>query len=172
MVIKIHINTLLLIILALFMLVISIVLIRISIQIGNNKNAASQNTLFDFLKFQQTNHSSSLGQPIIQSDFFKKSIAHAENVIKGIIGADEYAKEDRQGSDVIRRFMYLTDAEKKSLLTSINYYQSDPMIYSEAEKEFRRISSQRMIPLWVAILDDAMNKNIDQVNPSLGLKVA
>lgn len=170
--IRIHINTILFILCSLALILIAIMAVRISVQIGNAK---AQNTLFDFLKFQQanTNNSSTGNQPVVQSDFFKKSMAHTENVIKGIISADEYAKEDKQGNEVIRRFMYLNDAEKKTLLSSLNYYQSDPMIYSEAEREFRKISTQKSIPLWIAILEDAMNKNIPQAdNPSLNLKVA
>lgn len=170
--IKIHINTLLLILLTITLVVIAIVLVRISIQIKDAKTQMHNNVLFDLFRFQQTNGgNANQHQPLVQSDFFKKSMTHAENVIKGLISADEYAKEDRQGNDIIRKFMYLNDEERKALLNSINYYQSDPIVYSEAEREFRRISQQKMIPLWIAILDDAMNKN-NQKDPSSVLRVA
>ena len=167
--IRISVNTLLLIILVVILIAILIVLIRISYQLRKRQEQSSQNALFDYLKFQHTNTGSS--QANVQSNFFKKSMMHAENVIRGIINADDYTKEDKQGSDIIRSFMYLGDDEKNKLLTSLNYYQSDPMIYSESEKEFRKISAQKQIPLWIVILQGAMNK-LQASDPSSVLKVA
>lgn len=96
--------------------------------------------------------------PAVQSDFFKKSILHTENIIKGIIPVDDYLKEEKNGSDVVRTFAMFSPSEKNSLLSMLNYYQSDPILYSASEKQFRTISAAENLPLWIIILREAMKK--------------
>lgn len=158
--IKINITNILLGILALLL---SANLIMICVIASRMRKSNSKANPFQFPlannESEKNNQSITNPSVSVQSDFFKRSIIHAENVIRGITKADDYAKESKAGSDIVREFMYLTETEKQSLMTALNYYQSDPLVFSDVEKEFRRISAQTMIPLWIVIIRDAMEKS-------------
>lgn len=107
----------------------------------------------------------------MQSDFFMRSISHAENVAKGNIDATDYITENKQGSYVVHNLKLLNEKERNDLCNCINYYLSDPMLLSDTEKMCRTISVTEHLPLWIAILREAMRKNNIEVNSNNMLKV-
>lgn len=149
------------------LLLVAILAIQISLLQKLNRNANMQyagqfQNPYQFPTYQQQampmHNMQSMPQASMQSDFFKRSIAHAENVINGSMSIDEYASGNKPGSDIARAFMYLSGSERQSLVPALNYYQSDPFVYSEAEREFRASNIKTRIPLWLLIIQDSMKK--------------
>lgn len=156
----VRLNTILLISITILLFCILIVLIVIASKSGSKLPSSSPVYIpFPMGNIQQPNSSYPSNDKSIspQSDFFKRSMTHAEEVIKGNISLNGFLQGN--GKEIILLFMLLNDAEKKKLLQTINYFQSDPLIYADTENEFRRVSIQSKLPIWLVILSEAMKKN-------------
>lgn len=148
--ITINIRTLLLVLIAIVLVIILILLFNISAKLSKlNKKAAKEKKAT-----AQFNISREINSPI--SDFFLRSMDYVEKVVTG---QSVIHDEDARNSDIVHRFRLLNPQERQHVINTINYYQSDPLILSSIEKEFRNISIQEKLPLYLVILKSAMQKN-------------
>jgi hypothetical protein len=89
-----------------------------------------------------------------QTNFFAKSIDHAEKNLTGKIYLDGY----RYGGamDLTR----IDDNTKKSIIIAMKYMMIDPVGARDVEQKFRLISEQENVPLWFVILHESIKKLI------------
>lgn len=147
----IKLNTILLITIVVLLFAILISLIIIAARTGN------KNYEIHHLDKNQINSNDPKRLINSKSDFFTRSMAHAEDVVAGAIPIT--GSFTGGGESIIHSFMILNDTEKKKIMQTMNFFQSDPLIYSDIEDEFRRISVQDRLPIWLVILSEAMKRN-------------
>ena len=107
----------------------------------------------------QNNNQTSLSQSSCnidspQTEFFKKSMEHAEKVLMGNVYLDGY----RYGSGI--DLTKLNDDTKRSIIISMQYMMIEPITSRNIEHEFRLISEQENVPLWFVILHRGIKKLI------------
>lgn len=93
-----------------------------------------------------------------QTEFFRKSVEHAEKVLMGNVYLDAY----KYGSAV--DLTKLDSVTKQSIIVSMKYMMIDPVGSRNIEERFRIIRDQENVPLWFVILHEAINKLIPTEN--------
>jgi len=89
-----------------------------------------------------------------QTNFFAKSIDHAEKVLMGKVYLDGY----KFGSSI--DLTRLDDATKKSAIIAMKYMMIDPIGARNIESRFRAIAESENVPLWFVILHESIKKLI------------
>lgn len=95
-----------------------------------------------------------------QTDFFKKSVIHAEKVLYNNVFLDAY--KHRHSVDLTK----IDEATKKSIVVAMQYMMIDPINSKSVEQTFRMISEQENVPLWFVILHEGIKKIIPLENAS------
>lgn len=102
-----------------------------------------------------------------QTDFFMKSVNHAEDVLKTKMILDKY----KYGN-----FMDLTKVDnqtKQAIVIAIKYMSIEPVKAKAIEQQYRSVSETEKVPLWFVILHEAIKKvmssNEEQVSEFVNL---
>lgn len=93
------------------------------------------------------------------TDFFKKSVEHAEKVLY----ADNSIKNGEQinfGTPLFDMISTLNESTKKSITIAIKSMTIEPINARNLERQFRTSADQEKVPLWFIVLREAVKKVI------------
>lgn len=101
------------------------------------------------------------------TDFYKKSVEHAENILFGKIVDPQYGEQNYYGNKLIDTINKINIETKQSAIIAIQYFSIEPTQARANEQLFRAISQQEGVPLWFIILREAMKKAVPEFSQEL-----
>lgn len=110
-----------------------------------------------------------------QTDFFKQSSDHAQEVLFGKHFIPEYGQSNYYGNTLFNVLNKLNADTKNNISTAIKYLGVEPIASKEYEKLYRAMVEQEQVPLWFIILRESTNKIVPEFslknNPIVDNKV-
>lgn len=106
--------------------------------------------------------SASCGINSSQTDFYKKSVEHAEKVLFGKAFDPQYGETNFYGNKLIDTINKINNETKQSVIVAIKYFSIEPAQARANEQLFRNMSQQEGVPLWFVILREAVKKAVPE----------
>ena len=96
------------------------------------------------------------------TDFYKKSVEHAESILFGKIVDPQYGEQNYYGNKLIDTINKINNETKQSVIIAIKYFSIEPSQARANEQLFRTMSQQEGVPLWFVILREAVKKAVPE----------
>lgn len=96
------------------------------------------------------------------TDFYKKSVEHAEKLLFGKIVDPQYGEQNYYGNNLIDTINKLNNETKKSVTIAIQYFSIEPIQARANERLFVMMREQEGVPLWYIILREAVKKAVPE----------
>lgn len=93
-----------------------------------------------------------------QTEFYKKSVEHAEKVLFEKSFDPQYGEANFYGNKLIDAINKINNETKQSVILAIKYFSIEPAQARANEQLFRMMSEQEKVPLWFIILRTATKK--------------
>ena len=97
-----------------------------------------------------------------QTEFYKKSVDHAEKVLFGKVFDPQYGESNFYGNRLIDTINKINNETKQSVIIAIKYFSIEPSQARNNEQLFRTMSQQEGVPLWFIILREAVKKAVPE----------
>lgn len=101
--------------------------------------------------------------PTSQSDFFTKSIQFATDYLKSNSDFDIHSVPE-SAQKVLNSTKILSEQVKQNIITAMNYFSVDVINANQTENNFRAMSTNEKIPLWIIIMREAIVKVVPDLN--------
>ena len=96
------------------------------------------------------------------TDFYKKSVEHAEKLLFGKIVDPQYGEQNYYGNNLIDTINKLNNETKKSVTIAIQYFSIEPIQARANERLFVMMREQEGVPLWYIVLREAVKKAVPE----------
>lgn len=95
-----------------------------------------------------------------QTDFYNKSVEHAEKVLFGKAFDPQYGEANYYGNKLMDIIGKINNETKQAIVLAIKYFSIEPNQARVNEQTFRMMASQEKVPLWFVILREATKKAV------------
>ena len=96
------------------------------------------------------------------TDFYKKSVQHAENILFNKIVDAQYGEQNYYGNNLIDTINKLNNETKKSVTLAMQYFSIEPIQARANERLFVMMREQEGVPLWFIILRESVKKAVPE----------
>lgn len=96
------------------------------------------------------------------TDFYKKSIEHAEKVLYGKEFDPQYGEANFYGNNLIDTINKLNNETKQAVIIAIKHFSIESVKARSNEQSFRIMSEQERVPLWFIILREATKEAVPE----------
>lgn len=97
-----------------------------------------------------------------QTEFYNKSMQHAENILFGKAFDPQYGEAHYYGNKLMDVIGKLNDDAKKSIVIAMKYFSIEGTQARANEQTFRIMAVQEKVPVWFIILREATMKAVPE----------